>query len=96
MTHILLEENTIFGIVDEYLFRKSKTDKYGNYTNSSIILRSFSSLKELIEKYELDRNVFSDKLTISYRKANDGFHFVLINELSINSNTIEKYKLLVG
>jgi hypothetical protein len=92
---VLLAEDTKYGIVDQFLFDKSKPDKNGVYSNVRLIQRSFDNLKDVIVEFQSKPHIFNNMSVIIYKPVNDNYHYLFIKKLNLNKNTIEKYLLLI-
>jgi hypothetical protein len=92
---VLMAEDTKFGIVDKFLFEKSKPDKNGIHSNSKIVQHTFNSMKELILTLQKSASIFEGKTVIAFKPINDKYHYIVLRELNINKSNLEKYLLLM-
>lgn len=91
----LAAEDTKFGLVDSFLFSKSKIDDNGVCTNIKLITTTFNSMKDVIETLKNRPYEFNNKTVISFKPVNDKYYFIFLRELKLNKDNIDKYLLLI-
>jgi hypothetical protein len=87
-----------YGVVDTFLFSKSKADINNVYTNARLILSKFDSIKDFVVFARANHKTISLRNTtlIAYRPLSNKYHFQLVKVFNIKTpDDWDKYLILM-
>lgn len=91
-------EDVRYGVVDSFLFSKSKGDANNVYTNARLILSKFDSIKDFVKFARENHQAVSLRNTtlIAYRPLSNKYHFQLVKIFNVKKpEDWDKYLVLM-
>lgn len=91
-------EDVKYGVVDSFLFSKSKADANNIYTNIRLIQTSFSSIKDFVSFAKNNHNTTFTigKTLIAFKPLNNKYHFQLVKVFNVKKpDDWDKYLILM-
>jgi hypothetical protein len=91
-------EDIKYGVVDSFLFSKSKPDANNVYSNAKLILSKFNSIKDFVSFAKENYKTISLRNTtlIAYRPLSNKYHFQLVKIFNVKKpEDWDKYLVLM-